>query len=122
MAVASGSEGCGNDDDDNAVYLIFNGDRVKDIEKIPVKNITLIDIREKPKHRSLFYAMSIASIAVGILVVCELLFDVTWISPTMHLFLSGLCVAFVTSAGWLLFAKRYEVALTFSNGDRQLLE
>ncbi|MEI6556806.1 MAG: hypothetical protein WCO00_00240 [Rhodospirillaceae bacterium] len=106
---------------DDAVYLIFNSDEKSDVQKIPIKDIALVDIREKERDNRILSVMLITTIVCGVLVACELAFDVVWIADGVLEVLCGLCMAFLTSSFWYAFIKRYEVMITFSSGIKRLL-
>ncbi|MEI8394521.1 MAG: hypothetical protein WCF85_07285 [Rhodospirillaceae bacterium] len=108
--------------DDTAVYLIFNSMSVTDVEKIPVKDIALVDIREKDRDDRILFGMLLATVICGILVALEIVFDMFWISDGILEVLCGLCVLFLTSSFWYFSIKRYEVMITFNSGIKRLLE
>ena len=111
-----------NSEKDNSIYLIFNSDAKQDVQKIPVIDIALIDVREKCRDNRILHAMLFVTIISGILVGCEVVFDILWINGAILEILGGICVLSLTSAVWYFFIKRYEVMVTFSSGKKVLLE
>ena len=106
--------------DDN-VYLLFDGASSQSVEHIAVSDISLIDIREKERDARIFNTMVAIPIGLGILVLCELIYDIDWISHAILEVLCGLSVLSVTSAFWYFFNKRYEVVITFKSGKKRYL-
>ena len=105
-----------------AIYLLYDSGRRHGQDKIDITELSLIDIQEKDLNKGVIYGMLLSVLACGILIACELAFDVLWISDSMLEVLCGLSIFLVTSAGWYVFRRKLEVVLTFNSGKRMLLD
>jgi len=100
------------------VYIIFNSDTNHDVQKIPLNDITLVDVMGISRNNHAFNAMLFITIACGILVLCELVFDIQWISGGILEILCAVSLISITSSFWYFFIKRYEVIITYTNGKK----
>ncbi len=106
------------EEDTKTVYIIFNSDTNCDVQKIPLNDISLVDVMGISRNNHVFNAMLFITIACGVLVLCEIVFDIFWISEGVLEVLCAVSLVSITSSFWYFFIKRYEVIITYTNGKK----